>query len=147
MGIIRTGAVAIVAVAAIGLGSLAALGQYSRRGSAPGLVEGTLAPCPGSPNCVSSEDGTPRAERVRPLARDAWDKLPAAIAALGGTVTQQGPDYIAAEFASPTFGFVDDLELRRGEDAVHLRSAARVGYSDNGVNAARLADQRARLRG
>jgi uncharacterized protein (DUF1499 family) len=145
MGIVRTGAFALVGLATLGVGGFAALGQYSKRGSAPGRVEGALAPCPDSPNCVSSEPGTVAAQRVAPLPAGSWEALPAAIAAMGGTVTTQEADYIAAEFTSKTFGFVDDLELRRGEDAVQVRSASRVGHSDNGVNAARVADLRARI--
>lgn len=147
MSIIRTGTVALIGLAALGAGGFAALGQYSKRGSAPGLVDGGLAPCPGTPNCVSSEAGTPAEKRTAPLALDAWEVLPGVIAAMGGTVTRQEADYIAAEFTSRVFGFVDDLELRNGEDAVHVRSASRVGRSDGGVNAARVADLRARLGG
>jgi len=145
MSIIRTGAVTLIGLAALGVGSFAALGQYSKRGSAPGRIDGALAPCPDSPNCVSSEPGTASARRVAPLGPEAWEVLPGMIEEMGGTVTRQEADYIAAEFTSSTFGFVDDLELRRGEDAVHVRSASRVGHSDNGVNAARVTDLRARL--
>ncbi|QIQ85903.1 DUF1499 domain-containing protein [Erythrobacter sp.] len=145
MSIIRTGAFALIGLAVLGAGGFAALGQYSKRGSAPGLTGGTLAPCPASPNCVSSEAGTEAAKRVEPLASASWDALPGAIAAMGGQVTRREDGYIAAEFTSRVFGFVDDLELRRGEDAVHVRSASRVGHSDNGVNAARVAQLRSRL--
>ncbi|MEE4339731.1 DUF1499 domain-containing protein [Erythrobacter sp.] len=145
MSIIRTGTVTLIGLAALAVGGFAALGQYSKRGSAPGRVNGALAPCPDSPNCVSSEAGTAPARRTPPLPLENWEVLPGAIAEMGGTVTRQEADYIAAEFTSRTFGFVDDLELRRAEDAVHVRSASRVGHSDNGVNAARVEDLRARL--
>ena len=59
-------------------------------------------------------------------------------------LAQRG-DYIAAEFTSATFGFVDDLELRRTDEAVQVRSASRVGYSDGGVNKARVAELRDKL--
>lgn len=147
MGIIRTSAAALIGIAALGLGGLAALAQYSKRGSAPGLVGGVLAPCPDSPNCVSSEPGTAPGKAVAPLAPETWAALPAAIAQMGGSITRHESDYLAAQFASATFGFVDDLELRRTAEAVHVRSASRVGYSDNGANAARVAELRARLSG
>jgi uncharacterized protein (DUF1499 family) len=147
MGIIRTGAATLIGLAALGVGGFAALAQYSKRGSAPGLVDGALSPCPASPNCVSSEPGTPPAKAVEALSAEAWPALPAAIAAMGGTITRHEGDYIAAEFTSATFGFVDDLEARKAADAVHVRSASRVGHSDNGANAARVAELRARLPG
>lgn len=145
MAIIRNLVLGTVGVALAATGGFFALGQYSQRGSAPGLVDGTLSPCPGSPNCVSSEDGTPSEKRVEPLPLDSWDELPRVIAEMEGDIIVSRDDYIAAEFTSATFGFVDDLELRKGEDAVHVRSASRVGYSDGGVNAARVAELRERL--
>ncbi|MEQ8772591.1 MAG: hypothetical protein RIC51_07120, partial [Erythrobacter sp.] len=89
MNIIRTVAVTLIGLAALGVGGFAVLGQYSKRGSTPGLVQGALAPCPDSPNCVSSEAGTAPSKRVEPFAPGAWDALPGAIAAMGGTVTRQ----------------------------------------------------------
>ncbi|AWW73805.1 hypothetical protein CD351_05125 [Erythrobacter sp. KY5] len=110
----------------------------SQNGSAPGLVDGRLSSCPGSPNCVSSEDGTASEKSVKPLPLGAWDDVPQAVEGMGGTITANTSDYIAAEFKSSFFGFVDDVEFRKGEDFVHVRSASRVGHSDAGVNAARV---------
>ncbi|MEM7703153.1 MAG: DUF1499 domain-containing protein [Pseudomonadota bacterium] len=134
--------VAVVAIGAIGF---FLLGLSSQSGSAPGLADGRLAPCPGSPNCVSSEEGTPAEKKVDPLTASSWAAIPATIGAMGGTVTQQSEDYIAAEFKSALFGFVDDVEFRNAGDAVQVRSASRVGYSDAGVNAARVQELGARL--
>ncbi|MEL6541448.1 MAG: DUF1499 domain-containing protein [Pseudomonadota bacterium] len=134
-----------VVVLAVGGVGFFLLGLSSQSGSAPGLADGQLAPCPGSPNCVSSEEGTPADKKVDPLATSSWDAIPATISALGGSVTQQSEDYIAAEFKSALFGFVDDVEFRKAEDAVHVRSASRVGYSDAGVNAARVKSLREKL--
>lgn len=134
-----------IALLVVGVGGFAYLGQKSKSGSAPGLVDGTLAPCPDSPNCVSSETGTVGDKKVADLPLEAWDALPATVEAMGGRITTQGDDYIAAEFSSATFGFVDDLELRKSDDAVHVRSASRVGYSDAGANAKRVAELRSRL--
>lgn len=145
MGIIKTTTLTLGVLGVLGVGAFIGLGQYSKTGSAPGLVDGSLAPCPDSPNCVSSEPGTAPEKQVEPLALSDWEALPAAIAAMGGTITHQDGDYIAAEFTSATFGFVDDLELRRTEQDVQIRSASRVGYSDRGVNAARVAELREKL--
>lgn len=138
MAIIKTLLFTLTGLALLGTGGLFALGQYSKSGSARGLVDGQLAPCPGSPNCVSSEAGTPENRRVEPFALDSWNALPGAIAEMGGENVTVSEDYIAASFTSGTFGFVDDLELRRTENAVHVRSASRVGYSDAGANSRRV---------
>ncbi|MEM1401843.1 MAG: DUF1499 domain-containing protein [Pseudomonadota bacterium] len=131
--LIVVGVLAILAVIAFFF-----LGQKSQSGSALGLVNGKLADCPSSPNCASSERGTPDEKRVDALPSDAWAKLPAAVEAMGGIVTVAEPTYLAAQFTSKTFKFVDDLEFRLDDDAVQVRSASRVGYSDRGVNKARI---------
>jgi uncharacterized protein (DUF1499 family) len=48
--------------------------------------------------------------------------------------------YLHAEFRSAAFGFVDDVEFLIDERAgvIHFRSAARIGYSDFGVNRRRM---------
>ena len=114
------------------------LGKKSQDGSALGLVAGKLAPCPSSPNCVSSEDNVDDEKKVEPLPVTAWGKLPALVTELGGVWIKQEANYMAAEFTSSTFKFVDDLEFRLAEEGVHVRSASRVGYSDRGVNLVRV---------
>jgi len=143
MAVLQKALFTIGGLAVLGGGGFFALGLLSQGGSAPGLVDGRLAPCPETPNCVSSEDGTEEAKSVATLPLGAWDQLPDVIASLGGTVTGTGEDYLAAEFKSSIFGFVDDVEFRRSVDGVHVRSASRVGYSDGGVNAQRVASIRA----
>ena len=56
-------------------------------------------------------------------------------------------DYLHAECSSAVFGFVDDLELhlRRGENLIAVRSAARLGHGDFGVNRKRVEQLRALL--
>ena len=137
--------IAILLLLVLGIGGFYYLGAKSQGGVALGLVDGRLAPCPSSPNCVSSEGDTPSEKKVEPLALDAWGKLPAAIAGMGGVVTKNEEAYMAAEFTSKTFKFVDDLEFRLTDDAVHVRSGSRVGYSDRGVNGARVAELRGKL--
>ena len=45
-------------------------------------------------------------------------------------------DYLHAEFRSPIFRFVDDVEFYFPDDEaiIHVRSASRLGYYDFGVN-------------
>jgi uncharacterized protein (DUF1499 family) len=130
--------VGILFLVIAGTASLFYMGYKSREGSAPGLVQGQLSPCPGSPNCVSSEDGTPQGQSVEPLPADRWARIPDAVEALGGTIIQQESRYIAAEFTSAIFRFVDDVEFRLSDEAIHVRSASRVGHSDMGANRKRV---------
>lgn len=145
MYILKALVIGLLGLAVLGAAAFFVLGLVSQNGEAPGLVDGRLSPCPDSPNCVSSEEGTAPDKAVEPLAPEAWEKLPQVIAAKGGTVTETRDDYIAAEFKSDVFGFVDDVEFRRGEGQVHIRSASRVGYSDGGANAKRVANLREAL--
>ena len=112
-----------------------------------------LVPCPTSPNCVSSEaqdDG----HQVSPLsfsvpAAEAWRLLKEQVLMLPRTViVTEKPGYLHAQSKSAVFGFVDDLEfyLRPGQGVIAVRSAARTGYSDFGVNRQRIEDLRAALK-
>jgi uncharacterized protein (DUF1499 family) len=137
----------VIALVLLGVGGFVYLGQSSQSGTAPGMVAGQLAPCPDSPNCVSSEAGTAEEKLVDMLDAGTWDAIPGAITEMGGVVTATEESYLAAEFTSATFGFVDDVEFRLAEDGVHVRSGSRVGHSDAGVNAARIAELRGNLGG
>ena len=118
-----------------------------------GINDGQLAPCPDSPNCVSSRaaDGD---QQIAPLALQAptelaWEKVKTTIAALPRTqIISQTSDYLHAEFRSAVFGFVDDLELHLlpAERIIEVRSASRRGAYDFGVNRKRLEELREKLR-
>ena len=125
-------------------------------GTAPstlGIEGDRLAPCPDRPNCVAS-DAEDDARRIEPfhIAGDqaaAWSALRTAVAGLPRTTIVTANDrYLHAEAKSRLFGFVDDLEfhLRPDDGLIALRSAARTGYSDFGVNAERLETLRTRLK-
>lgn len=122
------------------------LGMKSQKGEAPGIVGGTLAACPSSPNCVSSEANAPEKKKVAPLNASMSD-IVAIIKSMGGTITSESDDYVSATFMSKMFKFVDDVELRRGDDGnVQIRSCSRVGYSDRDVNRKRVEAIRAALK-
>lgn len=146
-GILITVGVLIVGV----LLGLLVLALMSRQGQPPGLLDGRLASCPASPNCVCSEPGTDAAHMVEPLPLPAGpESLPLlrdAVVGMGGEVRLVRDDYLAATFRSPLFGFVDDLELRPqpGAGLVQVRSASRVGHSDLGANRRRVEALRTRL--
>jgi uncharacterized protein (DUF1499 family) len=115
-----------------------------------GIKNGRLAPCPQSPNCVCSQAAdaqhqiapfTYRGERSAALAR-----LQTALATLPRTrVTTVSDVYLHATSASSLFGFVDDLEFffPEGRKVIEVRSAARLGWSDFGVNRRRIENLRA----
>lgn len=120
------------------------LSLYSRKVPQLGLDGARLRPCPGSPNCVCSED--PRGSaRVAPLrfegdAQAAWARARQAVLAGGGSLIEEHPGYLRASFETRLLRFVDDLELRLDVEAgeIHVRSASRVGRSDFGANRARV---------
>jgi uncharacterized protein (DUF1499 family) len=106
---------------------------------------GNLAPCPDTPNCVSSQAKNAD-QRVDPIlfsgdSASAWSRLRKVIAAMkGARITQEKVGSLHAEFRSALFGFVDDVEFRMDEDAgrIDVRSASRTGYFDFGVNRRRV---------
>ena len=107
-----------------------------------------MAPCPASPNCVSSH-ATDAGHAIPPFtAADpgkALAELVAAAQRVDGftTLVVHDADYVHATFTTPMLRFVDDLELQLGERSVHVRSASRLGYGDHGVNRARVEALRA----
>lgn len=108
-----------------------------------GVNQGALAPCPSPAHCARADWSVADPE--------------AALAALVLVVTapprtevvEQSADYLHATASSALFGFVDDLELYA--DTAHgllqARSVSRLGDSDLGVNASRLAALRDQLKG
>lgn len=145
MKFLKYGIVGVGVLLLLGIGAFIFLGMKSQNGTAPGLVDGQLAACPSSPNCVSSEAGTEDSKKVAPLPLSAWEALPAILTEMGGTVTTQREEYLSAEFSSSLFRFVDDVEFRLTETDIQVRSASRVGHSDAGVNSARVAALRDKL--
>ena len=132
-----------------GVVTLAVLSATGRRPDNLGVKNGRLAPCPDTPNCVSSQ-ADDEAHRMEPIPFDgdagaAIDRLKAVLAAQPqiAIVEAQG-DYLHAECASLLFRFVDDLEFVVDRDAkvIHFRSASRVGRSDMGVNRRRMEEIR-----
>lgn len=110
-----------------------------------GVKDGKLAPCPASPNCVSTQadDAGHKIEPIRfaGTASDTMTKLKQAIATLPrATIVTEMPDYLHVECTSLIFRFVDDVEfwIDAPNQTIHFRSASRVGRSDFGVNRERM---------
>ncbi len=112
---------------------------------ARGIVNGRLAPCPASPNCVSTQDtDATHGMDALPLGSDI-DAARADINQIlrdmpGVTFVTVNPDYIHAEFRSPIWGFVDDVEFQFDAEngVINFRSASRLGYGDMGANRKRM---------
>lgn len=115
-----------------------------------GVDRGRLAPCPSSPNCVSSQadsgdqqiaplalQGNPSQTRARLI--DILSDEPRV------RLVAQDAHYLRAEFSSQVLRFIDDVEFLIGEERVDVRSASRLGYSDFGVNRKRIERLRQRL--
>jgi uncharacterized protein (DUF1499 family) len=128
---------------------------FSCAGTRPsnlGVKDSRLAPCPSSPNCVSSDDADPAHSiasfQLAAPPAEAWRAVHSVVAGLPRTKIITGTDdYLHAECSSAVFGFVDDLELhlRPAQNLIALRSAARLGRSDLGVNRKRVENLRALL--
>lgn len=129
------------------LGLLGLIGCAGERPNNLGAREGVLAPCPGSPNCVSSQAANER-HRIAPLVFSgepgaAFARLKQVLSSRSDTIIMDDlPDYLRVELR--TMLFVDDGEflLDRSNKVIHVRSASRLGYSDIGKNRSRFEDIR-----
>lgn len=113
-----------------------------------------FAPCPDSPNCVSTQaPSTDKLHTIAPIAYTsdraaAHQRLLAVIQAMPRTtIITTEPEYIYAEFRSRLLSFVDDVEFYLDDAAklIHFRSASRLGQGDLGVNRNRMEEIRRRF--
>ncbi len=124
---------------------LASLSLFSTKPSNLGVINGKLAKCPDSPNCVSTQ-AEDESKKMDPIAftgtpESAIEKIKGTLAKMPRVaVTKEKADYIHAEATSMIFRFVDDVEFYVDKDnkVIHFRSASRAGHSDIGVNRARM---------
>lgn len=122
----------------------------------------SLGLCPPTPNCISTaeeandpghyvpawtynpEEG--RGTKNPASQSQAMSELEEAITSstpdgFTPTIIKKADDYIYAEYQSPTFGFIDDVEFWFPSDkpnTVEYRSASRVGESDGNANRKRI---------
>lgn len=110
-----------------------------------------LTLCPSSPNCVSTE-ALDEKQRVAPffLARtDSWSEIKSTVLSLPRTkLTRELENFLHVECRSALLGFVDDLEveLQVAQSVLAVRSGARTGSYDFGVNRRRVEKLRKMLR-
>ncbi len=110
-----------------------------------GLKDGRLAPCPESPNCVSTQTDQPE-KKMEPLkfsgsAGKAREKIVAVLESLPRTrLVEESENYLHFEVRSFLMRYVDDVEflIDPQKEQIDFRSASRMGYSDLGVNRARM---------
>jgi len=130
--------------------AFAMLSATARRPASLGMVDGRLADCPPSPNCVCTQ-ATGESRRAQPIPftgspAEAAQRLRAVLSRQPRTAIITDRDgYIHAEATSLLFRYVDDVEFFIDADkrVIHFRSASRVGHSDLGVNRARMETIRA----
>ena len=133
-------------VTLVGIVVLILLLQRVRAARAPRphhIGDGTLAPCPDTPNCVITQGGDathsmPPLTHTLSTAAAREDILDILNADPKATITVTHDTYVAAEFRIPFFGYIDDVEFLFEEGIVHFRSASRSGMSDLGVNRKRM---------
>ena len=110
-----------------------------------GLKNQLLSPCPGTPNCVSSQERNSQ-HRILPIIFEgslelAKERLHRVINSMCGTrIITQDVVYWHVEFTTQLLQFVDDVEFYfdRSQSRIHVRSASRQGYWDFGVNRRRV---------
>jgi uncharacterized protein (DUF1499 family) len=108
-------------------------------------VESTDLKCPSSPKCVSSAERD-TSQYIESFSFDdepnqAMARLKLALLSEDNvTITNEQPNMLSAEARSALFGFVDDVKfvLLPEQGIIEVRSSARTGYSDLGVNRRRV---------
>ncbi len=108
--------------------------------------------CPESPNCVSTE-ATDKRHKIDVFGLKGdfsknWTEIQRVVAALPqSTIAKADDTYLKATFKSRVFRFIDDLELflNPSSGIIAIRSAARSGYWDFGVNRRRVEQLRQEL--
>ena len=98
-----------------------------------GVHDGRLSPCPGPAHCAQRQWSVSDSNAEFMTLVDAVEMLPRT------QIVERTARYLHAEVSSALFGFVDDLELLDTGSGIEARSISRLGDSDLGVNANRLA--------
>lgn len=104
-----------------------------------------FAPCPDSPNCVSTQEER-ASHRLRPIfyaepldeARQIMRRVIDGMAR--AEIIEESGDYLHVTFQSRVLRAIDDVEFffDDANKLIHFRSAARQGYADFGVNRRRM---------
>lgn len=111
-----------------------------------GVSDGKLAACPNTPNCVSTQADSDDSHAIEPItfegsAADAKSELLRVVQQMPrATIVTEDDNYLHVEFRSAMWGFIDDFEavIDADSNTIHMRSAARLGMGDMGVNRNRI---------
>lgn len=108
-----------------------------------GVHDGSLAPCVSTAHCARADWAVADPEAALASLRSALLAMPRT------DLVEQSGGYLHATSSSALFGFVDDLELYAdpARGLLQARSVSRLGDSDLGVNARRLAALKSALPG
>jgi uncharacterized protein (DUF1499 family) len=142
----------------LGFGLVALIGMSGCASASPSAessfdrATSEFAPCPDSPNCVSTA-ATDERHAIEPYpfdgsAVDAKARILAIVNEMPrAKVVAHEENYLHVEFRSRIFRFVDDVEFffDEADSLIQFRSASRMGYSDMGVNRSRMEEIRSRL--
>ena len=99
-------------------------------------ASGKFAPCPESPNCVSTQSPAEDKEHsIAPMPRT--------------TILNNDGNYIQTEMRTALMGYVDDVEffIDAATQTIQFRSASRIGYGDMGMNRKRMEEIRGKFGG
>ena len=110
-----------------------------------GLKNKLLSPCPGTPNCVSSQEKDSQ-HLIQPITFEGSlelvkERLHGVLNSMRGTrIITQDVVYWHVEFTTQLLRFIDDVEFffDGSQSLIHVRSASRQGYWDLGVNRRRV---------
>ena len=137
----------IIALILIVIGVLVLRAMVPRLSPMPsnlGVTEGKLAPCPNTPNCVSTQaTGSAFIEPIPFTSSlpEAQQKIVSILQGLpNAEIITNEPTYIHAITKSPTMGYIDDVEFYVDEatSQIEFRSAARLGRDDLSANRKRM---------
>jgi len=143
--ILRWALPTLLGLVAVGFITIITLSYMVARPRDLGITAGRLAPCPTTPNCVSTQADNPT-QKMSPIpyttsTAEAKQRLLTVIQAYPRTtLVEETPTYLAVVFRSALFRFPDDVEFYFDEPnkIIHFRSASRLGQGDGGVNRARM---------
>ncbi|GGH85642.1 uncharacterized protein (DUF1499 family) [Pullulanibacillus pueri] len=118
----------------------------SRNSGIQGVIDGKLAACPRTPNCVSSTH-TDLNRYMAPIEYDGFtlEEAKKILVEVLGTlpkieIKKNDGQYIYAEAKTFVFEFFNDVEFYFDEEekVIHFRSASRLGFADLGTNKRRI---------
>ena len=136
----------VVAVTLYGI-ALVVVPMISPRPDNLGVQDGQLAPCPASPNCVSSQTAPDDHEHhIDPLPMNgeiaaSREQILSILEDMPHTTIITADDnYVYAEVRTAVMRYIDDVEFYfdAEADVIHVRSASRLGNSDMGANRDRI---------